>query len=68
MELFINNTIFFYLSPTPSQLHPLQAENCDSNSRLLVDVDDNGKFRFEKVKALTYFRINHIGKMVLFNL
>ena len=28
---------FFHLSPTSSHLHPLQVENCDSNSRLVVD-------------------------------
>ena len=38
-------TIFFNLSPTSNHLHPLQVENCDSNSRLVVDEDDNGKFR-----------------------
>ena len=26
-------------------------ENCDSNSRLVVDEDDNGKFRLEGVKV-----------------
>ena len=31
-----------------SHFHPLQVENCDSNSRLVVDEDDNGKFRFER--------------------
>ena len=30
-------------------LHPLQVETCDSNSRLVVDEDDNGKFRLERV-------------------
>ena len=35
---------FFRLAPTSSHLHPLQAENCDSsNSRLVVDEDDDGK-------------------------
>ena len=33
-----------------SHLHPLQVENCDSNSRLVMDEDDNGKFRLERVK------------------
>ena len=42
-------TIFLNLSPTSSHLHPLQVENCDSNSRLVVDEDDNGKFRPERV-------------------
>ena len=32
-------------------LYPLQVENCDSNSRLVVDDDDIGKFRFERVKS-----------------
>ena len=38
--------IFFKFAPTSNHLHPLQVENCDSNSRLVVDEDDNGKFRF----------------------
>ena len=37
--------IFFNFPPTSNNLHPLQVENCDSNSRLVVDEDDNGKFR-----------------------
>ena len=44
MKLFYEYmVIFFNLSPTPIHLHPLQAENCDSNSRLVVDEDDNIK-------------------------
>ena len=43
--------IFFNFSATESQLHPLQVENCDSNSQL-VDEDDNGKFKPERVKSL----------------
>ena len=38
-------TIFYNFSPTSSHLYLLQVENCDSNSRLVVDEDDNGKFR-----------------------
>ena len=41
---------FFNFQPTSSHLHPLQVENCDSNSRLVVDEDDNGKFRLQRVK------------------
>ena len=41
--------IFFNFSPTLSHLHPLQVENCESNSRLVVDENDNGKFRTERV-------------------
>ena len=44
-------TIFFTFSPTSSHFHPLQVENCDSNMRLVVDEDDNGKFRPYRVKA-----------------
>ena len=54
---FKNNIIFFHLLPTSSHLHPLQVENCESNSRLLVDEDDNGKLRLETVnskKELSY--------------
>ena len=32
-------------------LHPLQVENCDSNSRLVVDEDDNGKIRPERANG-----------------
>ena len=42
-------TIFFHLPPTSSRLHPLQVENCDSNYRLVVDEDENGKLRLETV-------------------
>ena len=44
MAIFLN----FYT--TSNHLHPLQVENCDSNSRLVGDKDDNGKFRPERVK------------------
>ena len=43
--------IFFNLSPTSNNLHPLQVENCDSNSRLVVGEDDNGKLRLERVNV-----------------
>ena len=42
--------IFFIFSPTSSHHHPLQVENCDSNSRLVVDEDDNGELRLERAK------------------
>ena len=41
--------MFFNFSPTSNHLHPLQVENCDSYSRLVVEEDDNGKFRLERV-------------------
>ena len=46
--------IFFNFSPTLNHLHPLQAENCDSNSRFVVDEDDNGKLRLERVNYHSY--------------
>ena len=46
--------IFFNFSPTACHLHPLQIENCDSNSLLVVDEDDNGKFRLERVKSANH--------------
>ena len=48
--LYEYTVIFFNLKPTSSHLHSLQVGNCDSNSRLVVDEDDNGKFRPERVK------------------
>ena len=47
--------IFFNFSPTSSHLHPLQVENCDSNSRLVVGEDDNAKYRLEMVKIQIIF-------------
>ena len=41
--------ILFNFQTIANHLHPLQGENCDSNSRLVVDEDDNGKFRPERV-------------------
>ena len=46
MVIFFNFFIHF------NQLHPPQVENCGSNSRLVVDEDDNGNFRPERVKRL----------------
>ena len=35
--LIITTIYFFHLPPTSSHPHSLQVENCDSNSRLVVD-------------------------------
>ena len=43
-------SIFFIFLTTINHLHPLQVENCDSNSRLVVYEYDNGKFRLKRVK------------------
>ena len=44
--------IFFTFSPTSNHFQSLQVENCDSNSRLVVDENDNGKFVLKIVKLL----------------
>ena len=41
--------IFFNFSLTSNHLNSRQVENCDSNSRLVVDEDDNDKFMLEGV-------------------
>ena len=41
--------IYFNFKTTSNHLHPLQVENCNSNLRLVVDEDDYGKFRLERV-------------------
>ena len=43
--------IFLNFSPTSNHLHPLQVENCDSNSQLVADEDDN---RSSGLKGLTF--------------
>ena len=48
MKLFYEYMVI-NLSPTSSHLRPLQVENCDRNSRLVVDEEDNRKFRLERV-------------------
>ena len=58
--------IFLNFSSTSSHLHPLQVENCDSNSRLVVDEDDNSEFRLKRVKALKYLFKNQKTKGVFF--
>ena len=58
--------IFNNFSPTSNHLYPLQVENCDSNSWLLVDEDNNGKFR---LKGLTLFLpITKIVHFIMFKL
>ena len=52
MKLFFQYVAaFFNFSSTSSHLQPLQVEDCDSNSRLVVDEDDNDKFRLERVNT-----------------
>ena len=42
--------IFFSFSLTSGHLHPLQVENL----RLVVNEDDNGKFRLERVNLFRF--------------
>ena len=51
MKLLLIHGNFLNFSPTSSHLYPLQVKNCDSNSRLVVDEDDNGKFRLERANG-----------------
>ena len=62
--------IFFNFSVTSSHLYPLQVVNCDSNSRLVVDKDDNDKFRRERVNdfRLDIFMLGHIRILCLKNM
>ena len=49
--------IFFNFLTTSNHLHPLQVENCGSNSRLVVGEDDYGKFRIERANGAYMARI-----------
>ena len=51
MKLFYQYmAIFFNFLLTSNHFHLLQVENCDSNSRLVVD-EDYGKLRLERVNT-----------------
>ena len=52
LTVLLRSVSSFYLSPTSSHRHPLQVENCNSNSRFVVDEDDNAKFRARKVTIM----------------
>ena len=54
--------IFFDFLPSPYHLCPLKVENCDSNSRLVVDEDDNGKLRLERVNMSQVISRFHLFK------
>ena len=56
--LYIKN--FFNFPPTSSH-HPLQVENCDSNSWRVVNEDDNGKFRLERVNHDIVYKYNRVS-------
>ena len=47
--------IFFTFSPTSSHLHPLEVQNCASNSRLVEDEDDSVK---SGLKGLIYLKFH----------
>ena len=42
-------SIFFTFPPTSNHIHPPQVKSCDSNSPLVVDEYENGKFRLKMV-------------------
>ena len=51
-KLFYHHVaIFINFQTTSNHLHSLQVENCDSNSRLVVDEDDNVKLRLDRVNV-----------------
>ena len=54
--------IFVYFSLSSSTT----SRELHSNSRLVVDEDDNGKFRLERVKALNYLYTN-LGEQSVFS-
>ena len=60
--------IFFSFSPTSNHLHPLQVENCDSDSRLVVDKDDNGKIQAWYGWSADIPLINHGNRRCFFQL
>ena len=43
--------ILFNFLTTSNHLQSLQVENCESNSRLVVDGDDYDKLRIERVRS-----------------
>ena len=49
--------IFFNFQITLNHLQPLQVENCDSNSRLVVDEDDYGKFGHERLNLNFHMKL-----------
>ena len=53
-------TVFFNFSLTSNHLHPLQVENCDSNSRLVVDEDDNVNSGLKGLSEWKLFRLHKI--------
>ena len=56
--VLIITTYFLQVSPNSGNFHPLQVENCDSNSRLVVDENYKGKFKLERVnKRVLLFAI-----------
>ena len=49
-----------------SHLHPLQVENCNSNSRLVVDEDANGELKIERVKRACTAIMTHKSAIYIF--
>ena len=53
--------IFLNFSPTSNHLHPLQVENCDSNSRLVVDGDDMVNMSLKGLKQWPSYLVRQIS-------
>ena len=58
--------IFINFLTTLNHLHPLQVENCDSNSRLVVDEYDNGKSGLNRLTETTPVITDIYGVVVNF--
>ena len=52
---FKKKTGYFFICHSAQVIfHSLQVENCDSNSRLVVDEDDNGKLGLKRVNGVKH--------------
>ena len=61
---WLTNTFQFSSSFQPLQIifiHYKSRMNCDSNSRLVVDEDDNVKFRLDHVERVKGYRASELG-------
>ena len=56
--------IIFNFPPTSNHLHPLQVQNCDSNSRLVVDEERVNNLQHLKLNLLTHFPASTTGFLV----
>ena len=57
--------ILFIFSPTLNHLHPLQVENCDSNSRLVVVNSGSKRLREWTILKIIFQMIYIVTKVVI---